>query len=261
MKTVILCGGLGTRIRDVAENIPKPMIPIGGQPVLWHIMKLYAHYGFHDFVLCLGYKSWVIKDYFLNYHSQVRDFTVDLAAPAEVQYHGDLPEDDWKVTLAETGLYSQTGDRVREVARYLGDEHFMLTYGDGVADVDLAKLVAFHESHGKLVTVTGVRPPGRFGELEVGQGLQVSSFAEKPQTSAGQINGGFFVMRREFIERYLSGDPGLVLERQPLRQCARDGELMTFMHNGFWQPMDTHREYQLLNDLWQAGSAPWRVWQ
>ena len=262
MKTVILCGGMGTRIRDVNENIPKPMIPVGNRPILWHIMKLYSHFGFNDFVLCLGYKGSVIKEFFLNYYAMVNDITIDLSMPNAIDYHEGQEWEDWNVTLAETGLDTMTGARLAKIIQYLGtDSTFFLTYGDGVADVDIQALLAFHQSHGKLVTVTGVHPTGRFGEMDIACDRRVKAFAEKPQVSEGRINGGFFVMQREFIDRYLCEDPALILEQSPLAQCAKDGELMSFMHEGYWQPMDTYREFQILNNLWNKGTAPWKVWK
>jgi glucose-1-phosphate cytidylyltransferase len=261
MKTVILCGGMGTRIRDVSENIPKPMIPIGNQPILWHIMKIYGSRGFKEFVLCLGYKGEEIKQFFLNYYAMVNDVTIDLSMPNAMKYHEGGGWEDWKVTLADTGVHCMTGGRVARVARYLdNDDAFMLTYGDGVSDIDITRLVAFHRSHGKLATVTGVHPIGRFGEMTLADGGRVASFAEKPQVSEGRINGGFFVLQREFLDRYLRDDADLILEREPLAQCARDGELISYNHDGYWQPMDTFREYQMLNDLWAQGAAPWKAW-
>jgi glucose-1-phosphate cytidylyltransferase len=262
MKTVILCGGMGTRIREATENIPKPMIPIGGRPILWHIMKIYAHHGYTDFVLCLGYKAEVIKEFFVNYYANVQDFTVDLSRPNALEYHGRVRSENWKVTLAETGLTTLTGARVALIDRYLGDDDtFMLTYGDGVSDVDVRNLVEFHRAHGKLATLTGVHPVGRFGQIELDESHErVTSFAEKPQVSDGRINGGFFVINREFIPRYLTADPALILEQEPLGRCALDGELMSYPHDGYWQPMDTYREYVLLNSLWETGKAPWKVW-
>jgi len=261
MKTVILCGGMGTRIRDVSENIPKPMVAIGRQPILWHIMKIYSYYGFNDFILCLGYKGQIIKDFFFNYYAMVNDCTVDLSKPHGVVYHDGDSREEWKVTLADTGIETMTGTRVARIKKYLdNNENFMLTYGDGLANIDIKALVEFHKSHGKMVTVTGVHPAGRFGEMELSKDGAVRSFAEKPQVSEGRINGGFLVMRREFIDRYLIEEPVLILEQSPLSQCAKDGELVSFNHNGFWQPMDTYREYQILNKLWTEGNAPWKVW-
>ena len=260
MKTVILCGGYGTRIRDVADNIPKPMIPVGRFPILWHIMKYYASYGHKDFVLCLGYKSQAIKDFFLNYEAHIKDFTIDLGGKAAVQFHTDHSESDWRVTLAETGLNALTGARIRRAQKYLGDDDsFMLTYGDGVGDIDLDRLLAFHNSHGKALTVTGVRPPGRFGELLSDANGKVTEFNEKPQATGGRISGGFFVCRKNLFD-YLDDREDLMFEKEPMARLVKDGQLMVFEHDGFWQPMDTYREYQLLNDLFASGKAPWVKW-
>jgi glucose-1-phosphate cytidylyltransferase len=260
MKVVILCGGYGTRIRDVADNIPKPMIPIGGYPILWHIMKYYAKFNHSDFVLCLGYKSHAIKDFFLNYEAFTRDFTIGLGSHKSIEFHNDHAESDWKVTLAETGLDAMTGARLRKIRAYVADEeHFMLTYGDGVGDVDIGRLVAFHKAHGRILTVTGVRPPGRFGELLSAADGKVTEFNEKPQASGGRISGGFFVCSRKIFD-YLGAEDNLVFEQEPMRQLVRDGQMMVYEHDGFWQPMDTHREYQLLNSLYDTGKAPWVVW-
>jgi glucose-1-phosphate cytidylyltransferase len=258
MQVVILCGGQGTRIRDIAEDIPKPMIPLGDRPILWHIMKGFAHHGFRDFVLCLGYKSWVIKRYFLDYHLASADFRINLHQPNEVQLCAWTAAEDWTITLAETGLDAQTGCRVKRIERYVTSEHFLLTYGDGVADVDVRRLVDFHLAHGKTGTVTAVRPPGRFGEIEL-DGAQVCDFNEKPLCSRGWINGGFFVFHRRLFDR-LADDPALVFEQAPLRQLARDGELMAYPHDGFWQPMDNSRDHRYLNELWAQGKAPWNTW-
>lgn len=259
---MILCGGMGTRLREETEVRPKPMVEIGGRPILWHIMKLYASAGFKEFVLCLGYKGHVIKEYFLNYHTYHTDVTVELGRPEAVQYHNSHPEEDWRVTLVETGDAAQTGARVAKAGRYLGrSETFCLTYGDGLGNVNLPALIDFHRKHGKIGTVTGVRPPGRFGELRVDTGGQALEFSEKPQVTEGVINGGFFVFQQEFLQRYLDKSDELVLENQPLQQLARDGELMVYLHEGFWQPMDTYRELKLLDQLWNSGSAPWKVWR
>mgnify|MGYP001220046677 CR=1 FL=1 len=258
---VILCGGMGTRIRDVNENIPKPMIPVGGRPILWHIMKIYGHYGYNNFILCLGYKGEIIKDFFLNYYAMVNDVTVDLSKPNSCEYHNYRDIEEWKVTLVDTGINAMTGARVARIDRFLNNhDTFMLTYGDGVADVNIAKLTQYHESHGKLVTVTGVHPASRFGEMAVEPNGLVTSFAEKPQVSEGRINGGFLVMHRKFISKYLNNEEGLVLEQKPLTQCAKDGELMSYNHNGYWQPMDTNREFEILNNLWNSSKAPWKLW-
>lgn len=260
MKVVILAGGYGTRIRDVADDIPKPMIPIGPYPILWHIMKSYAHFGHKDFIICLGYKGQVIKDFFLNYEAYTRDLTINLGGGennrGSVHYHTNHDESDWKVTLADTGIKSMTGSRISRIKKYVGNENFMFTYGDGVGDVDLEKLLAFHKSHGKILTVTGVRPPGRFGEMVGGANGQVVEFNEKPQATAGRISGGFFVASPKIFD-YLSDDEDLVFEQNPIRQLVKDQQLMMFEHDGFWQPMDTSREYTLLNALYEKGNAPW----
>ena len=261
MKTVILCGGYGTRIRDVSDNIPKPMIPIGGKPIVWHIMKYYASFGYKDFVLCLGYKSEVIKDYFINYELRSSDITLTLGNAASIhQTPARHDEIGWNITLAETGLNAMTGARVKRIKQYLGDDpYFMLTYGDGVGNIDIDGLIQYHKAHGKMVTVTGVRPPGRFGELNLAENNTVLGFNEKPQASGGRINGGFFVCNREFLD-LLSDDESLVLEQEPMKELVRRGELMMFEHDGFWQPMDTSREYSLLNNLYNHNQAPWVRW-
>lgn len=256
MKVVILAGGYGTRIRDVADDIPKPMIPIGPYPILWHIMKWYAHFGHKEFVICLGYKGHVIKDFFLNYEAYTRDFTVTFGSAARVDYHSSHDGADWKVTLAETGTRAMTGARISRIRKYVGNQDFMLTYGDGVSDVNIEQLLAFHRSHGKTLTVTGVRPPGRFGEMVADAGAQVVEFNEKPQASGGRISGGFFVASPRLFD-YLEDRDDLVFEQVPMRRLVKDGQLMMFEHDGFWQPMDTSREYQLLNSLFESGNAPW----
>lgn len=257
MKAVILCGGKGVRIQDVAQDMPKPMINIGDKPILWHIMKLYSAYDILDFVLCLGYKGWKIKEYFLNYLYQSSDFTLDLGTAQAPIWHCCEEEVRWRITFAETGLQSMTAYRLRQVRRYLNDETFMLTYGDGVSDIDIRELLRFHKSHGKLITITAVRPPSRFGEIEI-TGNAVCSFNEKPQVSAGFINGGFFVCEPGIFD-YLPDDPDCMFEIEPLQKLARDSQLMAYLHTGFWQPMDTSREYQLLNNMWSSGNAPWRI--
>ena len=258
MKVMILCGGLGTRLREETEVKPKPMVEIGGRPILWHVMKGYAAQGFNEFVLCLGYKGERIKEYFLNYEAMNSDFTVGLGAPQKIDFHRRHAESDWKVTLAETGATAMTGARVARAARYLDGDTFMLTYGDGVADVDLKALLAYHRSHGKLATVTGVRPPSRFGEL-ITSGSEVREFSEKPLMAAGHINGGFFVMHRDFL-KYLDHADDCILEKAPLEKCARDGQLRMFAHEGYWQCMDTFRDMQLLQKEWESGRAPWKKW-
>ena len=261
MKVVILCGGQSTRIRDVAEDLPKPMIPIGGRPILWHIMKYYAQSGFNEFVLCLGYKGQVIRDFFLNYEAHTKDFTLTLGAREKaIHFHSDHAESGWKITFAETGLQAMTGARVYRIRKYLENEpHFFLTYGDGVGNVDLKRLLAFHQEQGKIMTVSAVRPPGRYGELMGDSSHRVTEFNEKPQATGGRISGGFFVCRSEIFE-YLSNSDDLVLEESPMRQLVQDGQMMMFDHDGFWQPMDTYRDYLLLSRLWEQGKAPWAVW-
>jgi glucose-1-phosphate cytidylyltransferase len=254
-KVVLLCGGQGTRMREETEFRPKPMVEVGGRPLLWHIMKLYASHGLHDFVLCLGYRGAMIKQYFLDYRGHNSDLTVDLLS-GDVAYEGSQVE-DWRVTLVDTGELSMTGSRVKRVERHLEGDLFLCTYGDGLADVDISDLIAFHRSHGRLATVTGVNPPSRFGEL-VRNGALVDRFAEKPAGS-GLINGGFFVFDRAVLER-LSFDPSCVLEREPLEQLAADRQLCVYQHDGFWQCADTIRDVDHLRSLWASGEAPWRVW-
>lgn len=260
MKLAILCGGRGTRLREVSETLPKPMVPIGGQPVIWHIMKIYASHGIKDFVLLLGYKGDIIRDYFLGYYAKQVPVTVDLSSPGpeRLTFHGDSSE-DWRVTLLDTGEDAMTGARVRRAREFLGDDTFCLTYGDGVGDVDVSKLLEFHRNHGRTATLTGVYPPGRFGELAVTDGA-VQAFNEKPQVSGGYINGGFFVMNPNFIDEYLDDREDLVLEVDPMNKLTTARELMMFPHDGFWQPMDTPREHTLLNELWSSGRAPWKTW-
>jgi glucose-1-phosphate cytidylyltransferase len=259
MKVVILCGGQGTRLREETEFKPKPMVEIGGRPILWHIMKHYAHHGLTDFVLCLGYRGNIIKEFFLNYETQMTDVTIHLGSQQAIEFHSRHAEGDWAVTLAETGSTAQTGARVRRCRRYLDDDPFCLTYGDGVSDVDLTELIRFHRSHGKLGTVTGVRPKSRFGELRL-SGDRVASFAEKPAAD-GMISGGFFVFEREFVDRYLDERDDLTLEKEPLQRLASEGQLMVREHSGFWQSMDTYRDWRVLEDLWTGGRAPWRTWE
>jgi len=260
VKAVILCGGQGTRIRDASELLPKPMLPIGGMPIVWHIMKMYARHGVREFVLCLGYKGWTVKEFFLNYKAMTSDLTVTLGQRGAVEVHGGQDAEDWKVTLAETGESTMTGGRVAAVRRYVeGDEPFLLTYGDGVSDVDIGAGIAAHRAHGRVATVTAVRPPGRFGEMVL-DGCQIREFNEKPQVTEGFINGGFFVLDGRRTWDYVGRDPGVILEREPLQRLAAEGELVAYKHTGFWQPMDTLREYQLLNELWDRGAAPWKTW-
>lgn len=262
MKAIILCGGQGTRLREHTEVRPKPMVEIGGKPIVWHIMKLYAFHGVKDFILCLGYKAHVIKDYFLNYRAMNCDFTVTLGDKGGIRLHDDADDrEDWNVTLADTGEDTMTGARVLRAARYLddADDTFMVTYGDGLSDVNVRAVLEFHKSHGGCATITGVRPPSRFGELET-EGNRVVAFSEKPQIGQGLINGGFLCLNRRFL-KYLTADAGCMLERQPLEACARDGELRVFEHPGFWQCMDTYRDWQSLEAQWSSGNAPWNVWR
>ncbi len=260
MKAVILCGGQGTRIRDASELLPKPMLPIGGKPIVWHIMKMYARHGVREFVLCLGHKGWLVKEFFLNYRAMTTDVTVTLGRHDGLEFTGRHDEEDWRVTLAETGEETMTGGRVAAIRRYVeGEGLFLLTYGDGVSDVDIARTVAFHREHGKIATVTAVRPPGRFGEMEI-DGGEVTEFNEKPQATEGFINGGFFVLDAKRVWDYVGASPRTIFEREPLRKLAQDRQLVAFPHTGFWQPMDTAREYGLLNELWAAGKAPWKTW-
>jgi glucose-1-phosphate cytidylyltransferase len=257
MKVVILCGGLGTRMREETEFRPKPMVEIGGRPILWHIMKSYAHYGFSDFVLCVGYKGQIIKEWFLNYEAWNSDFTLTLGEPGSVEFHGGHLETGWRVTVADTGFETMTGGRVKRVQRYVGDDDvFMVTYGDGLSDVNIGDLLAFHRRHGKLATVTATRPLSRFGVVDVDADQMVRTFREKP-VADDWVNSGFFVFGREFFD-YLNEES--ILEREPLEALARDEEIMAYRHDGFWRPMDTYRETLLLNELWASGKAPWAVW-
>ena len=261
MKVVILCGGQGTRIRGVADDLPKPMIPIGGYPILWHIMFGYAAQGFKDFVLCLGYKGTVIKDFFLNYQTRTNDFTIDFSRGSQMAFDVQRPAIDWRITLAETGQDTMTGSRVKRIERYIGsDDSFMLTYGDGVSNVDLRALLAFHQKRKPLVTVSGVRPAGRFGELEHDSDGRLTEFNEKPQTTAGRISGGFFVCHRKLFDYLDAKRDDQVLEADPLPRLAREGRMAMYSHDGFWQCMDTYRDYALLNEIYEKGRAPWVTW-
>ncbi|CAN7208442.1 glucose-1-phosphate cytidylyltransferase [Phenylobacterium sp. LjRoot164] len=257
MKVVLLAGGLGTRISEESHLKPKPMIEVGGRPILWHIMKLYSHYGFNDFIVCLGYKGYVVKEYFANYVLHNADLTVDLAK-GSVEYHATNHE-PWRVTLVDTGADTMTGGRLKRVAQYLDpNEPFCLTYGDGVSDIDLGALVEFHKAHGKQATVSAVSPPGRFGALEIVEGA-VQRFIEKPPGDNGLINGGFFVLEPQVVERIK--DDSTVWELEPLEGLARDGQLMARPHDGFWAAMDTLRDKNTLEALWASGKAPWKLWE
>jgi glucose-1-phosphate cytidylyltransferase len=258
IKVVILCGGMGTRLREETEYKPKPLVDIGGKPILWHIMKIYANYGFKDFVLCLGYKGNMIKEYFLNYDMLNSDFTIELESK-KIQIHNSHPERDWQVTLAQTGDSAMTGARIKKVEKYVNSDIFMLTYGDGVANINISKLLEFHKSHGKIGTITGVNPISKFGELSV-EGQRVIRFNEKPQINDGFINGGFFVFNKQFF-KYLNKDDGCVLEKEPLENLAQDKELMLYKHTGFWHCMDTYRDFLHLNELWTSPNPPWKIWK
>ena len=258
MKVVILCGGLGTRLREETEYRPKPMVRVGDKPILWHIMKIYSYYGFNEFVICLGYKGNMIKDYFLNYEPMNEDFTIKLGNNKRIKFHNQHQEQDWSITLADTGEKTQTGGRVKKIEKYISEDSFMLTYGDGVSDVDIKNLVEYHKSNGKIGTMTGVHPSSRFGEFLM-QDNQVIQFSEKPQVKEGLINGGFFVFNKEFFD-YLNDDESCILEQKPLENLASDKELMVYPHQGFWQCVDTYRELETLNNLWRSSNAPWKVW-
>lgn len=252
MKVIILAGGFGSRLSEYTDLIPKPMVSIGGRPIIWHIMDRYSKFGFKEFIIALGYKSEVVKQYFLNYTSLNSDFTIELSSGKISTKSVSAP--DWKVTLVDTGIETMTGGRLKRLQSFIGKDPFMLTYGDGVADIDIGSLVDFHRKHGKLATVSAVRPAARFGELEITDS-QVTSFREKPQLEQGWINGGYFVFEPEFIDM-IDGDSTL-LEREPLETAAKQGELMAYLHHGFWQSMDTKREHQLLEKMWSEGRAPW----
>jgi len=256
MKVAILAGGLGTRLSEETTIKPKPMVEIGGKPILWHIMNIYAAYGFKEFVIALGYKGEIIKEYFLNYHYHSRSLTVQLKTGGVIAHTRD--GEDWTVHLLDTGTETQTGGRVKQVSEFIGREPFMLTYGDGVSNINVAELVKFHQGHGSLATITAVRPPARFGQMIFNTNEQVSEFVEKPQIGEGWINGGFFVLQPE-ITKYIEGDH-TVFEREPLERLALDGQLKAYRHAEFWYCMDTMRDVQLLNKLWEEGSAPWKTW-
>jgi len=254
MKVIILAGGFGTRLSEYTDVVPKPMVKVGGRPILWHIMRTYAHFNHKDFYIALGYKSEVVKEYFLHYRSLNSDFTVDLSSGAITPHQqGDV---DWRVTLVDTGDQSMTGGRVKRMQSFIGNETALLTYGDGVSDVDLDTLLEFHKSHGKMVTVTAVHPGARFGELKI-ENDRVTSFQEKPQLGQGWINGGYFVIEPEFFD-LIEGD-STMLEREPLEKAAEMGELVAYRHGGFWQCMDTKRDHELLETMWEKDQAAWKV--
>ncbi len=257
MKTVILAGGFGTRISEQSHLIPKPMIELGGMPILWHIMKYYSSFGHNDFIICCGYKQYVIKEFFADYYLHASDVTFDFTSNNEMTVHNNTSE-PWKVTLVNTGLNTMTGGRVKRVREYLGDETFMLTYGDGVADVDVNALIDFHKQRGKTVTITAIQPGSRFGTLALDDNQLISQFKEKSKEEGGWINGGFMVLEPRIMD-YLQDDT-TVLEKYPLETLATEGELVAYQHHGFWQCMDTLRDKELLESLLKSGNAPWKVW-
>ncbi len=258
MKVVILAGGLGSRISEESHLKPKPMIDIGGNPILWHIMKYYSHFGYNEFIICCGYKGYVIKEYFADYYLHRSDITFDFSAENKMIVHNNVAE-PWKVTIIDTGLNTQTGARIKRIQKYLNGERFMLTYGDGVSDVDINALVAYHEKRGKYATMTAIQPGGRFGVLDIDRYNNIKRFTEKAKEDGGWINGGFMVLEPQIFE-YLNDDPQLVFERTPLESIANDGQLSAYKHNGFWQCMDTMRDRILLEEMIESGKAPWMVW-
>jgi glucose-1-phosphate cytidylyltransferase len=256
MKAIILAGGLGTRLSEETATRPKPMVEIGGKPILWHIMKMYSHHGINDFIVCCGYKGYLIKEYFANYFLHMSDVTFDMSNNSMQDHQKNV--EPWKVTLVDTGDSTQTGGRLKRVKQYVGAEDFCMTYGDGVGDVDITGSIKFHKSHGKLATMTATQPPARFGALDI-RGTDIKKFLEKPHGDGGWINGGFFVLEPEVID--LIEADNIIWERQPLETLASQGQLNAFIHKGFWQPMDTLRDKHILEDLWQADKAPWKVWK
>jgi len=258
MKAVILAGGFGTRISEESHLKPKPMIEIGEQPILWHIMKIFSHYGICDFIICCGYKQQIIKEYFANYYLERSDVTFDYSDGGRMDVHCGKTE-PWKVTLVDTGLNTMTGGRVKRIKDYTNDEPFLLTYGDGVSDVDIEKLVAFHRESGKIATLTAIQPGGRFGALDIADGGAIRSFAEKTKDDGGWINGGFMVMEPGIFS-YIAGDE-TILEKDPLERLSAEGQLTAYQHNGYWQCMDAQKDKQVLEELWAAGKAPWKIWQ
>lgn len=259
MKVVILAGGLGTRISEESHLKPKPMIGIGESPIIWHIMKYYSHYGFNDFIICCGYKSFVIKEYFASYYLYQSDVTFDFANNNEMTLHNNVAE-PWKVTLVETGTYTQTGGRIKKIQKYIGDEPFMLTYGDGVSDVDINQLIQCHNNSGAFATITAVQPGGKFGVLDISNTGTINKFSEKSKEDGGWINGGFMVLQPD-VFNYLNGDDALVFEKEPLEKLAKDGKLNAYKHHGFWQCMDTMRDKVFLEGLWEKNKAPWKKWE
>lgn len=259
IKVVILCGGRGSRLREETEVRPKPLVDIGERPIIWHIMKTYAQFGFRDFILCLGYKGEMIKEYFLNYEAMNNDFSITLGNPNKINFHNAHLEKDWDVTLVNTGRTAQTGTRIKRIEKYIDGDTFMATYGDGVGNINIRDLLEYHRKNKKIATVTGVHPPSRFGEL-LFKGKNVLEFHEKPQVSQGFINGGFFVFQKEFFN-YLEDIDNCFLEGKPMERLSKEGELAIYRHNGFWQCMDTQRELDVLNELWKEDRAPWKIWK
>lgn len=258
---VILCGGMGTRLREASERLPKPLVDIGGKPILWHVMKIYSAHGYRRFILCLGYKSELIKRYFLEMREQTTNFTLRLSGDHRPEFHAGDPDVDWEVSFIDTGLLSGTGARIKKVERYIDTDMFAMTYGDGIGSVDLTSQLRVHRDSGLVGTVTGVHPTSRFGEMHVdAEQRVVVEFNEKPTSATGWVSGGFFLFQRSFLDKYLSDDPGLLLESEPLQRLARDGQLGIFRHDGFWAGMDTYRDWTDLNKLWDSGEAPWKVW-
>ena len=257
MKVLLLAGGFGTRLSEETDIKPKPMLDIGGKPILWHIMKTYSHYGFNDFVILLGYKGYYIKEYFANYFLHQSDVTIDIS-DGSMEIHNNSSE-PWKVTLLDTGLDSMTGGRIKRAQDFVGEEPFMLTYGDGVADINIAKLVKFHQSHGKAITMTSAQPDGRFGALDIDEHNKVREFTEKPKGDGNWINAGYFVCEPKVFDYITEGD-GSIFEQLPLQNLAKDGEIFTFQHNGFWKPMDSLKDKNDLNELWDLKKSPWKVW-
>jgi len=257
MKVVILAGGLGTRLSEETTLRPKPMVEIGGKPILWHIMKIYSHYGFNEFVICLGYKGYMIKEYFANYCLHMSDVTLDIKNN-KIETHRNFSE-PWKISLIDTGDNTMTGGRVKRIQQYIGDEPFMLTYGDGVSDVNIPELLKFHHTHKKIGTLTAIRPPGRFGALQIQNDQSIASFVEKPKGDGGYVNGGFFIFEPTIFD-YLKDD-ATVLEREPLESLSKSGQLNAYKHDGFWYAMDTLRDKNYLEEAWTTGKAPWKVWE
>lgn len=257
MKAVILAGGLGSRLSEATHSIPKPMIEIGGRPIIWHIMKTYSYYGIKEFIICCGYKQYMIKEYFANYFRHTCDMTVDLSDNS-IQILDNRSE-DWKVTMVDTGINTMTGGRIKRIQKYIGSERFLLTYGDGVGNIDISKTIELHNAYKKYVTVTAYKPDGKFGALQIEKNGEVSSFMEKPAGDGTWINAGYFVCEPEIFE-YLHGDDE-IFERQPLEKIATTGQMQAYLHHGFWKPMDTLRDHMELNDMWNKGNAPWKIWK